>query len=181
MFSDWLCRTQEFMGSQRQPQAPGLLPTDHCGKIFICHIRVLASMICDKAGIFQEPVPDQPNDDVKARIAPENLYSNKIMGLHGICLCGSSRTMNFRQLIVWARLDCKISRHEWRRRYHFTESGTASIPRHNGATDADPPPVATILAGLPDTTLHGLADATRAVTLAAPGLLAWIEGAADWE
>lgn len=47
--------------------------------------------------------------------------------------------------------------------------------------DADLIPVIDALGELSDTELHALIDATNKVTQIAPGLLAWIEHAADWE
>ena len=47
--------------------------------------------------------------------------------------------------------------------------------------NADLNPVAAALAELTDTELHALIDATNGLPQTAPGLLAWIEGACDWE
>jgi hypothetical protein len=47
--------------------------------------------------------------------------------------------------------------------------------------DTDLTPVAAALARLDDTVLAGLIDATNNVPQTAPGLLAWVESACDWE
>jgi hypothetical protein len=47
--------------------------------------------------------------------------------------------------------------------------------------DDDLGAVTAALARLDDVELHGLVDATKNVPQTAPGLLAWIEAACDWE
>jgi hypothetical protein len=47
--------------------------------------------------------------------------------------------------------------------------------------DHDVQAVATALAGISDTELAALIVATNGVPQTAPGLLAWIDGACDWE
>jgi len=47
--------------------------------------------------------------------------------------------------------------------------------------DADLQPVTDALADLDDHHLHSLIETANAVAQVAPGLLAWLEGAADWE
>ena len=47
--------------------------------------------------------------------------------------------------------------------------------------DADLLPVVAALADLDDDHLHALMEAVNGVPQVAPGLLAWLEGAADWE
>lgn len=47
--------------------------------------------------------------------------------------------------------------------------------------DADLTPVVAALANLSDAELHALMDTTYKVPQIAPGLLAWLEGACDWE
>jgi hypothetical protein len=51
----------------------------------------------------------------------------------------------------------------------------------NAAMHADLQPVVVALAELADGELAGLIKATNGVPQIAPGLLAWIEGACDWE
>jgi hypothetical protein len=58
---------------------------------------------------------------------------------------------------------------------------SVSSAAQNYAIDADLDPVATALAELRDAELRALIDATNGVPQVAPSLLAWIEGACDWE
>ena len=57
---------------------------------------------------------------------------------------------------------------------------TPPLPQ-NAAMDADLAPVVAALADLADGELAALIEASNGVPQIAPGLLAWIEHAADWE
>ena len=68
------------------------------------------------------------------------------------------------------------------RRIKAVGNGTAGTRlAQNGATDTDLSLVAKALAGLNDCELRPLIDATNGAPQIAPGLLAWLEAACDWE